>query len=256
VVLASASVLTRLKVDGRIFASSINFDIELQTITLGQLTHARALNGADMHESVRLAVIARDKAEALHRVEKLNRTRSLFAGQLALGCGWRLTLGNGDHIADHDQVTGGNLAATINQRELQPLTFGQTFQASALNSADVHKHILATVFTLNKAEAFLHVEKLHDTFALAYDLSWHAGTGTTGATRATAKAATPTTRAAAAETVTTTEAIATTTAETILTSTHERIEAFLAEPVALVPASTATPSVKTHKPEITFVPPD
>jgi len=298
------SSLKRNQVDRRVFASSIDLDVKLQTVAFVQLTHPRTLY--------------------LERVEELDGARSLVAGQLTLRSSRsRLALCHGDNITHHHEVAGRNLATTIDEGEFQTLTFSQTFKASALDSRDVHKHIFATVFTLDKAEALLAVEELDDTLALANDLRGHAaasasattgtakaattaaarGTKATAAaeaatitaakaaattaataeaiTAATAKtiaaataeaitaateAATITAAKAAATTAATAEAITAATAKTIAAATaeaitaataaaHEGIKAFFAEPVALVSAPAATPSIKTHKTEITFASP-
>ena len=230
-----------------------------------------------MHECVGLAVVAGDEAEALHGIEELDRAGGALAGERTLR-GHGLALGHGDDIADDNEVARRNLAAAINQREFQTLTFGQTLKARALDRADVHEHILAAIFALNEAEALLGVEEFDDALALANDLSRHAAsaaaaratratkaaTAATGCTTAkaaaiaTAKAATITTAKTAA-TAATAKAI-TATAETISTAepvstAAKRIETLFAKSVALVSAPAATPSIKTHKPERTFASP-
>jgi hypothetical protein len=228
-----------------------------------------------MHEGIRLTIITGDEAKALERVEELHRAGSLVTGQLTLRR--RSCLGHGDHFADHDQIASRNLAATIHQSEFQVLAFGQTFEASALDSADVHEHVLAAILTLDEAEALLAVEKLYNALALANDLSRHAATGAAAITAAEATAARGTTAEAAAARSTAAEAAAITTAEATttaataktvtataeaiaataktVTAACERIEAVFAKTVALVSAPAATPSIKTHKPERTFASP-
>ncbi|MDR6710016.1 cytoskeletal protein RodZ [Novosphingobium sp. 1748] len=135
----------------------------------------------------------------------------------------------------------------------------------------MHEHIFAAVFTLDEAKTLLSVEELHDALALANDLGRHAATAAAAraaeaaataaakaaATRAAAEAATITAAEAAAITA---AAKAVTAAETVATTkavatAHEGIETFFAEPVALVSAPAATPSIKTHKTESTFASP-
>ena len=223
-----------------------------------------------MNECVRLAIIPRDKAEALHRVEEFHRAGSLFAGQRPL---WRgFALGYGNNFANNHEVAGRNLAATVNQGEFQALTFGQTFQPGAFNRADVDEHVFAAIFALHKAKTLLGVEEFHNALALANDLRGHAAASTaaTGAWR-TAEAAAITAAKAAATTSSTAEAITATAAKPVTTAakpvttaakpvttaatTGKGIESFFAEPVALVSAPAATPSVKTHKTERTFASP-
>ncbi len=273
----AGSTLARDEVDRRVLASSIDFDVEFDLIAFVEAGHARTLNRADVHERVRLTVITRDEAEALHRVEELDRTGRLVTRQLALRSRFArclLTLlFDRDDIADHHEIAGRNLAATIDELEFQLLTFGKTFQAGTLYRADVHEHIIATLIALNEAEALGCVEELYDALALANDLGRHAATAGATAAAETAAATTGTAAEAAAAGSATTEAAATaakaiTTAEaaavaataeaitaakaaataTVL-SCEEGIEAaafIFAKPIALVTSPTATSSIKTH----------
>ena len=193
-------------------ASSIDFEVEFKLVAFIQFTHARAFDRTDVNERIRLPVFARDKAKALHRVEELDRAHGLFAGQLPLrrgrfGC-------NRDHVADNLQIGRRNLSAAIDQVELQLLTFGQTFKASAFDCADVHEHIFAAVFTLNEAKAFLGVEEFYNTLAGADDLGRHTAAAACATTTAAwaAEAATATARAAKAAACTITAAKAAATA--------------------------------------------
>src|SRR5687767_12757615 len=77
-------LLKRLKIHGRRLAAPIHLKLELKTVALVQADHARPFHGRDVNERVRLSIVATDEAEALHRVEELDRSRSLFAGQLTL----------------------------------------------------------------------------------------------------------------------------------------------------------------------------
>ncbi|KAG5722746.1 hypothetical protein E4T56_gene15908, partial [Termitomyces sp. T112] len=186
----SGSTLTRREVDRRVLASSIDFDIELQTVAFVDFTKTRTFDRADVHEGIGLAVITRDEAKAFHRVEELDRAGCLFTGQLTLGSSGP-ALGDRDHITHHRQIAGRPLAATTHQGEFQALTFGQTFKTGAFDRADVHEHIFAAVFTLDEAKTLLSVEKLYDALALTNDLGGHAATATaaaeaTAATRAAA----------------------------------------------------------------------
>ncbi len=272
----AGSTLARDEVDRRVLASSIDFDVEFDLIAFVEAGHARTLNRADVHKRIWLTVIARDEAEALHRVEELDRTGRLVTRQLALGSRFArclLTLlFDRDDIADHHEIAGRNLAATIDELKFQLLTFGQTFQAGTLYRADVHEHIIATLIALNEAEALGCVEELYDALALANDLGRHAAaTGataaetaatTTGTAAETATAGSATTEAAAtaAKAITTAEAAAVAaTAEAItaakaaatatVLSREEGIEAaafIFAKPIALVTSPTATSSIKTH----------
>ncbi len=133
------SVGLGLEIDGRVLAATIDFQFEVQTVALVQGAHAGAFDSADVDESVRLAIITLDEAEALHGVEELDRTAGAFAGQLTLratlcttettGAGFarftrRRTIGHGERFAVDDQIGRRHLATTIHQGEAERLTFG------------------------------------------------------------------------------------------------------------------------------------
>lgn len=257
-------------------ASSIDLKVEFKLVAFVQFTKTRPFNRADVHERVRLAIVTRDEAEALHRVEELDRTRSAFTRQLALGSG-RLC-SNCDHVTHDLKISCRNLPAAIHEIEFELLPFGQTLKAGTLDRADVNEHVFATVFTLDEAEALLSIEELDDALAGSDNLgrhsaatasaaAWAAEAATAAAATAaeaaaitaakataitTAEAATITAAKTAAA-ATTTEATAIATAETAAgksaaTATAVGIETtFVAESVALILAATAPPSVKTHR---------
>lgn len=249
------------KIDRRVFASSINLEVELEPFAFVNALQARTFNRTDVHESIGLTIVARQEAEALHRVEELDRSGRFFAGQFTLRrTATRLHF---DYVTDNLEILSRHLAATVDEVELKLLPFGETFEAGTLHGTDVNKDIFATSFLLDKAEAFLAVEKLDRSFAGTNDLSGHA-VETAATTAAAARAAGATTAgAAAAEPVTTaTEAItaagATVIIETTASATAEIvarghavhpaakwIETLFAKSVALVPAA-AAPSVVTH----------
>ncbi len=273
----SGSTLNRHQVDRRVLASSIDFKVEFKLVAFVQFPQARTFNSADVHESVGLAVIARDEAEAFHRVEELDRARGALTRQLALWCS-RLC-SNRDDIANNLQIGSRNLPAAINEVEFQRLTFSETFQACTLHSADVDEHVLAPIFARNEAEALLAIEKLYDTLTSANDLGWHTAATTTAAraTKATTAGASATeaaattaaeaaavttakaaTAAVAAAAIAATEAAAitaakaatvtkTAAAKTAATAAVGIKAALVAKTVALVSAATAPPSVKTHR---------
>jgi hypothetical protein len=267
--------LSRHQIDRRVLAPAIDLKVELKLVTLVQLAHARTLDRADVHKGIRLAIIARYKAEALHCVEELDRAGRLVAGQLTLGCS---RLGrNSNHIAHDLKIGSRNLAAAIDEVELKLLAFGEAFEARTLDRADVDEHVLTAVFALDEAEALLGIEELDDTLAGADHLGRHAATAATTAAAGAAEAATTaaaratkaaaitaaeaaaTTASAAAKAATITAAkaaaTATTAAETatIKTAAAETTaavgveSAFVTETIALVASATPPPSVKTHK---------
>ncbi len=267
----SGSTLMLLQVDRRVLASSINFDVKFKPIALIEFAHTCTLNSADVNESIGLSIIARDEAKALHRVEELDRAGRLFASQLTLRrfC----FLFNRDHVTHNRDVAGGNLAAAINQSEFQPLTFGEAFKTGPFDSADVNENVFAATLLLDEAEALVCVEKLYDALALANDLGWHSAAITAAATRGTAEAATASaitaakaatrgTAAAAAEAITAAAAKTVTAASTEAITTAAAATAgkgvktaFRTETIPLVAPTSATTSIETHKPSITFASP-
>ena len=246
-------------------ASSINFEVEFKPVTLVQLAHSRTLDCTDVHERIGLPVVAGNEAEALHGVEELDCASGFFTCQLTLRCsrfGWCC-----NHVTKHLQIGRRDLSAAIDEVEFQLLSFGQAFQASAFDCADVYEHIFATVFTLDEAKTFLSVEKLHHALAGADHLSRHPATAAASAATGTAEAATTAAAARAAEaaaitaaetatiaaaeaaTITAAETTAITTTEATTTTAAETtvgIEIVFAETVALV-ASATPPSIKTHR---------
>src|SRR3546814_10313525 len=79
------SVLLRLQVYSRIFATTIDFQFEIEPVTFVKRCHASTLYGADMYKSIGLTIIALNKAEAFHSIEELDRATRLFSRELALG---------------------------------------------------------------------------------------------------------------------------------------------------------------------------
>src|SRR5688572_21607224 len=80
----SVLALDRRQVDGCVFAAAIDLDLELEPVAFVDRRQAGTLDRRDVHERIRLSVIAADEAEALHGVEELDGALRLLAGQLAL----------------------------------------------------------------------------------------------------------------------------------------------------------------------------
>ncbi len=268
--------LDRNEVNGRIFAASVNLEIELEPVALVDACKARTFDSADVDEGIRLAVIARDKAKALHAVEELDSADRLVACKLAMR---GLALGgHGDHVTHDLKVRSAHLPAAIDEIEGKLLPFGKAFEARTLNRADVNEHILTAVFTLDEAEALVGVEEFHDALAGTHDLRRHAATAATctasaaatkAATAAAARTATETTAAVASTEATAAAIIAEAAAITVETTTtkatrvrrrlivsettaRERIEPFFTETIALVTTATAPTFIITHKPKRTL----
>ena len=244
--------------------SSVDFKVELVPFALIDALKARAFDRTDVYKRIRLAIVTGQKAEALHRVEELDRSGRLLAGQFALRSNGPLLDRN--HVANDLKVLRRYLPATINKIELKLLPFGKPFKACAFDSADVHENIFPAGFLLDEAEALLCVEEFYDALAGSDDLSGHT-VETAACTTAAARSATTTatTAAATAESVTAatktispaetvTAATPTVIAEAITTEILGRresvtsakwIEAVFTETVALVPTP-AAPSIVTH----------
>ena len=227
---STAQPLMRRQVHRGILAATIDLDLELEPVALVERRHAGALDGRNVHERVRLSVIALNEAEALHRVEELDDARRLLARQLTL----RRALGAFDrHRLTVDSKVGRrDAAATIDERELERLAVGEVGQTGLLDRRDVHEHVLAAVIADDEAEALLRVEELYDALAFADDLGGHSATATAAAaTKAAAAAAAAETAAAAAEAI----AAATATAA----ATAAAAEAITAAAVSTAAAATA-----------------
>jgi hypothetical protein len=271
--------LQRREVHRGIFAATIDFQFELKAIALIQIGHAGTFDSRDMHEGIRLAVIALNEAEALHRVEELDRTRSLFAGELtrrraATGgatafTGFAITrraaIFDGHRLAIDLQVRRRNAATAIDEREFQRLSFGKAGETGLFDCGDVNENVLTAIIANDEAEALLAVEEFDDALAFADHLGRHAAAGTAASatTTATETAAAASTAAAeaitaaeaaatATETVATAKAITATATETVTAAAEAAAaiatEAFVTEAVALVLAAalTAPPSIETH----------
>jgi hypothetical protein len=273
---SNEDLLARDQVYRSMFAATIDFDFKLEPVAFVEAGHASAFDSGDMHESIGLSVVALDEAEAFHRVEELHRAAGFFAGQRplwrttetaaafarAIAVPRRATIRDRHRFAIDLEISGRNLAATINKREAKRLPFGQTGQARLLDGRNMNEHIFAAIITNDKAEALLSVEKLDHARAFANDLCGHATTGTTTAagetaTAATAAAETTAATATAAESVTAAaEAIATTAATEAITAAGKAAAittaaaAIIAETVALIASAsaaiTAATFIKTH----------
>jgi hypothetical protein len=232
-----------------------------------------------VNECIGLSIVALNEAEALHRVEELDRAAGFFTGQLALWCAtetaasataWsrssitvagRTTIGNGHWLAIDLEVGCRDTTATIDEGEAQRLTFGKTGQTGLFDSRDVNEHVFCAIIANDETETLLSVEELYDTGAFTDDLGRHAATSAATATAAseTTAAAESAAAAAAAEAIATTaaEAITAAAAKTVAAAASETAAvaasaaAFIAaEAVALVASTsaafTATTSIETH----------
>ena len=156
ILVAEAEALgDRGEVHRRIFAAPIDLELEFEPIALVEAGHPAALDSGDMDEGIGLAVIALNEAEALHRVEELDRSGRLLASQLTLrasttGSGTsastttraartRITLtrrtavSDGERLAINLEIGRRDTTATIDQGEAERLPLGQTGQAGLLD---------------------------------------------------------------------------------------------------------------------------
>jgi hypothetical protein len=174
-----------------------------------------------VHKHIFAAIITLHKTKTLHVVEEFYGSISSFASRFALRPTWcritvttaeattviaarravtikcwtvrtRCALGHFHWLTIDDEVRCRNLAATLNEREFERLAFSETRQASLLNRADVHEHIIGTTIDLNEAKALLTIEKFNNSFAGTDDLRWHwwAAWATPRCTEATSATAT------------------------------------------------------------------
>ncbi len=262
------SVRLRLKVDGSIFAALIDLDIEIEPVALIEIAHARTLDSADVHECIRLAVIALDEAEALHRVEELDRAARALTGELTARttvsttitaaettrtgfARFARTVRNRKRFAFDLEIGRGNLATAIDEREAERLALGQAGEACLLNRADVDEDVFSAVIAHDEAEALLTIEEFYDARTFADNLSRHATTGTTttataAETAATACAVTKATAATEATTITKAATITKTAAKTSAALIRETAKIVAAETIPLVSAAPAASPVETH----------
>ncbi len=175
-----------------------------------------------MHEHIFAAIVTLDETESLHVVEEFDGAIGAFASRFAhratLEPGVAITtaaleattvatvaaaitiepatfrtrsaLWNRNRIAIDHQIGRRNLAATINEREFERLSFSQAGQTSLLDSADVDENIIGAIIDLNEAEALLIIEEFDNAFAFANHLGRHCrATGSATATESTAASA-------------------------------------------------------------------
>jgi hypothetical protein len=255
-------LIARREIYRRMLATTIDFKFEVQPVAFVQTDHAGAFDGRNVDECVGLSVIALNKAEALHRIEELDRTARLFARQrpllattafaraLVTIARWA-AVRNRKRFAVDLEIGRRDLAAAVDEREAERLPFGQAGQARLLNGGNVDENVFTAIVTNDKAEALLSVEKLNDAGSLTNDLGWHSAARTAATESAAAAAAAKTAAAATtAKTIATaaaTESVAATT-EAITTagkSAAVTTAAFIAEIVALVATATAAIAAAT-----------
>src|SRR5688572_24264751 len=132
-------LLDRLQIHRRGLAATVDLELELDPVAFIEADHSGTLDRRDVDEGVGLAVVAADEAEALHRVEELDRALGLFAGQLALrpaaaagpiaiaaAAGTVAILARGPLLHRHRlaldlEVGRGDPAAAVDERELERL---------------------------------------------------------------------------------------------------------------------------------------
>jgi hypothetical protein len=203
-----------------------------------------------VNECIGLAVIPLDEAEAFHRIEKLDCPLSFLAGQLALRSAIGTTLDR-HRLALNPEVRRRDPAAAIHKRELKRLTVGKVGEARLLDCGDVDEYVVATVIADDEAESLLRIEELHDALALADNLGRHSSTTAAAESAAAAGAAAGEAAATTISAKAATVAISAIAPEAAAFFESAAVAvAVLEEPVALVPAATATvaftPSIETH----------
>src|SRR5215203_3142260 len=81
---SSSRSADRLEIHCRIFTAAVDLDLELESVAFIERGDARALHGGNVNKSVGLPIVTLDEAEALHRVEELDRPARLLACELPL----------------------------------------------------------------------------------------------------------------------------------------------------------------------------
>ena len=117
------------------------------------------------------AVVTRDEAEALHRIEELDRSAGFLAGQLPLRAaavtrtsantrtGSAAAALDRHRLAFDAQIGRRDAATAIDQSEFEWLAVGEVGETGLLDRGNVDKHILATVIaTLSQALPGLRID--------------------------------------------------------------------------------------------------
>src|SRR3546814_473861 len=164
----SPVLLDGLQVHRRRLAAAVNFQLELQPVAFVEADHAGALDCRNVDKGIGLAVVAADEAEALHRVEELDGSEGLFAGQLTLRPAAKVAailarrpFRDGKRLALDLEIGRRDTAAAVDEREFERLAFRQAGEARLLDRRDVHEDILAAIVANDEAEAFLAVEEFN-----------------------------------------------------------------------------------------------
>ena len=263
-----------MKIYRCILTAAIDFQFEIKPVAFIERAHSSTFHSADVYEGIRLAIVTLNEAEALHGIEEFYGTARLLAGQLALRAAiatgtaaeaaafprsGRRAFRHRQGFALNLEISGGYLAAAIDQREFQRLSFRQAGKPSLLDCADVHEHIFAAIVPDDETETLLAIEEFYDALALAHYLGRHSASTTAAAAWAAEAATAAETAAISSESA----AVTKTAAKTPIISEPAAVAAaamiritavtFVAETVSLVLAApAAATSVKTHALLITF----
>ena len=119
----------------------------------------------------------------------------------------------------------GHLAAPVNQRKAQRLSFRETFQSRSFDLTDMDEDVFAATVLHDEAKALLRIEKFDRPRAFTDDLIRHAA-APSGAARITVRSRVSFNGRAVITLIS--------------------IEVFVAEAIAFVPASASPVSIKTH----------
>ena len=208
------------------FAAPVDFQLKFEFVALFQPAHPGSFDCRNMHKCIWLTIIPLDESEAFHAVEELDRSAGFFSGQFPLRGG--TAIDDFDQFALNLNIGSGNLATSVHKRKAQSLAFGQPLEPSPFNLADMHKDIVTTRILDDESEAFLSIEKLNFSRAFANHLIWHATAAMTATTAAKAAVG---------------AGVSFYWGSTV---TLISVKIFIAEAVALIPASTTPVPVKTH----------
>ena len=129
-------------------STAVNFQFERQSVAFIERYHAGTFNCRNVNECIGLPIVALNKAEAFHRIEKLNSAAGLFTSERALWCttaatataistacraaarcgitiSRRCTISNRERLTFDLQFGCRDPPTAIDERKAQRLTFGQ-----------------------------------------------------------------------------------------------------------------------------------
>ncbi len=214
------------------FAAPVDFQFEAEALVFRQFRHSGLLDRGNMHEGIRLSVIAGNEAETALRIEEFDRafiafavgdrrralaealaTRSGTAVEAAFARWPRRSVRHFQNVADDLHIGGRHPAIAVGQGKFDFLFFGNIVQPSLFQRGNMQEHVIAAIIAGDEAEALLTVEEFYLAAGAADDDAGALPT-TTAATKAATTTAHAAIRAAAKAAARSAAAIAATAAAT------------------------------------------